>query len=100
MNSIRRTSVVTRERVIGIEILAEVASTIHIRCRDKDMEDDGTRDCKVGSVASREKSMWLRAICHTRERSCLVALRDGCCDNDNATFDSITFCYIGIVCDI
>ena len=44
--------------------------------------------------------MCLRAIYHARERSCLVVLRDGCCDNDNATFDSITFCYIGIVCDI
>ena len=30
-----------------------------------------------------------------RERSCLVALRDGRCDDDDATFDSITFSYIG-----
>ena len=69
---------------------------MHIRCRDKDMEDDGTGDCKVGSIASWEKSMWLRAIYHARERSCLVVLRDGCCDNDDATFESITFSYIGI----
>ena len=84
----------TRKRSVGIKILAEVASTIHIRCRDKDMEDDGTRDCKVGSIASWEKSMWLRAIYHARERSCLVVLRDGCCANDDATFESITFSYI------
>ena len=70
---------------------------MHIRCRDKDMEDDGTRDCKVGSIASWEKSMWLRAIYHARERSCLVVLRDGCCDNDYATSESITFSYIGIL---
>ena len=70
---------------------------MHIRCRDKDMEDDETRDCKVGSIASWEKSMWLRAIYHARERSCLVVLRDGCCDNDDATFESITFSYIGIL---
>ena len=86
MNSIRWTSAVIRERDIDIWIFAEVASTIHIRCRDKDMEDDGTRDCKVGSIAPWEKSMGLRAIYHTRERSCLVALRDGRCDNDAATF--------------
>ena len=35
--------------------------------------------------------MWLRAIYHTRERSCLVTLRDGYYDNDNATFEYITF---------
>ena len=30
---------------------------------------------------------------------CLVALRDGCCDNDDVTFDSIfLFLYIGILC--
>ena len=68
---------------------------MHIRCRDKDMEDDGTRDCKVGSIASWEKSMWLRAIYHARERSCLVVLRDGCCDNDDSTFESIPVLYIG-----
>ena len=44
--------------------------------------------------------MWLRAIYHTRERSCLVALRDGRRDNDDATFESITFSYIGILCKI
>ena len=56
------------------------------------MEDDGTRDCKVGSLASWERSMWLRVIHHSRcERSCLVALRDGRCDNDDAIFESITF---------
>ena len=44
--------------------------------------------------------MWLRAICHTRERSCLAAFRDGRCDNDDATFESITFSYIGILCEI
>ena len=44
--------------------------------------------------------MWLRAIYHTTERSCLVALRDGRCDNDYATFESITFSYIGILCEI
>ena len=60
------------------------------------MENDGTRDCKVGSIASWEKSKGLRAIYHTRERSCLVVLRDGCCDNDNTTFESITFFYTGI----
>ena len=64
------------------------------------MEDDGTRDCKVGSLASSEKSMWLRAIYHARGRNCLVVLRDGCCDNDDATFESITFSYIGILCEI
>ena len=64
------------------------------------MEDDGTRDCKVGSIASWEKSMWLRAIYHARERNCLVVLRDGCCDNDDATFESITLSYIGILCEI
>ena len=30
---------------------------------------------------------------------CLVALRDGCCDNDDVTFNSIfSFLYIGILC--
>ena len=42
--------------------------------------------------------MWLRAINRSRERSCLFALRDGRCDNDDATFKSITFSYIGILC--
>ena len=73
----------TRERGDGIYILAEVASTIHIRCRDKNVEDDGTRDCKIGQIASWEKSMRPRAVYRARERSCLVALRDGCCDNDD-----------------
>ena len=31
-------------------------------------------------------------------RSCLVAFRDGCRDNDDATFDSITCSYVLIVC--
>ena len=44
--------------------------------------------------------MWPRAIYHARERSCLVALRDGRCDNDDATFESITFSYIGTLCEI
>ena len=36
-----------------------------------------------------------------RERAvCLVAIHDGRCDNDNATFESITFSYIGILCGI
>ena len=73
---------------------------MHIRCRDKDMEDYGTRDCKVGSITSWEKSMWLRAIYHARERSSLVALRDGRCVNDDMTFESITFSYTGILCEI
>ena len=65
------------------------------------MEDDGTRDCKVGSLASWEKLMWLRVIYHSRcERSCLVALCDGRCDNDEATFENITFSYIEILCEI
>ena len=64
------------------------------------MEDDGTRDCKVGSIASWEKSMWPRVIFHARERSCLVALRDGRCDNDDETFESITFSYIGTLYEI
>ena len=29
-----------------------------------------------------------------------VALRDGYCDNDDATSESITFSYIGILCGI
>ena len=73
----------TLEPGVRIYILAEVASTTHIRCRDEDVEDDGIRDCKVGSIASWEKSMWLRAIHRSRERSYLVALHDGCCDNDD-----------------
>ena len=40
--------------------------------------------------------MWPRAIYHARERSCLVALRDGRCDNDDETFESITFSYTGV----
>ena len=44
--------------------------------------------------------MWLRAIHHARERSCLVAVRGRCCDDDDATFESITFSYIGILCEI
>ena len=78
-----RTSVVTRERGAGIYTLAEVASTTHIRCRDKDVEGDGARDCKARSTASREKSMQQRAVCRTRGRSCSVALRDGWCGNDD-----------------
>ena len=62
------------------------------------MEDDGTRDCKVGSIASWEKSMWLRAIHHAKERSCLAALRAGRCGNDDETFESITFSYMGTLC--
>ena len=73
----------TRERGAGIYIFAEVASTIHIYCRDKDVEDDGTRNCKVRSTASWEKSMQPRAICRSRDRNHLVAPRDGCCDNDD-----------------
>ena len=61
----------------------EVASTIHVRCRDKDVEDDGTKDCKVGSIASWEKSMWPRANHRSRDRSSLVSLHDGYCDNDD-----------------
>ena len=34
-----------------------ISSIIHIRCRDEDVEADGIRDCKVGSVVSWEKSM-------------------------------------------
>ena len=30
-----------------------------------------------------EKPMWSRANYRSRERSSLVALRDGCCDNDD-----------------
>ena len=44
--------------------------------------------------------MWLRAIHHARDRSCLVAVREGCCDDDDAIFESITFSYIGILCEI
>ena len=29
----------------------------------------------------------------------MVALRDGRCDNDDATFESITFPYVGILCE-
>ena len=42
--------------------------------------------------------MQLRAINRSRERSCMFALRDGRCDNENATLKSNTFSYIGIVC--
>ena len=110
------------------------------------MEDDGTRDCKVGSLASWEKLCgcvsfiirdasavaWSRSATgavtmmtrHSRTlrsptsrfyakyilwdrsgrrgvarslrgRSCLVALRDGRCDNDDAAFDSFPLLYIG-----
>ena len=31
----------------------------------------------------------------SRARSCLVAIRDGRCDNDDATFDSFQVLYIG-----
>ena len=48
---------VIRERGVGIYILAKAASTICICCRDKDAEDDGTRDRKVGSIVSWEKSL-------------------------------------------
>ena len=34
----------------------------------------------------------------SRARSCSVAIRDGRWDNDAATFESITFSYIGILC--
>ena len=44
--------------------------------------------------------MWLRAIYHARVRNCLVVLRDGCCENDDATFESITLSYIEILCEI
>ena len=71
---------------------------MHIRCREKDVENDETGDCKGGSIASWEKAMWLSGINRSRERSCLFALRDGRCDNDDATFKSITFSYIGILC--
>ena len=36
----------------------------------------------------------------SRGRSYLVALRDGYCDNGDATSESITFSYIGILCGI
>ena len=32
---------------------------------------------------------------YSREHSCLVALRDGRCDNDDATFDSFPLLYTG-----
>ena len=32
----------------------------------------------------------------SRARSCLVAIRDGRCDNEDATSESITFSHIGI----
>ena len=51
--------------------------------------------CLCGSVSgSRGVARYSRA------RSCLVAIRDGRCDNDDATSESITFSYIGILCGI
>ena len=51
--------------------------------------------CKYGSVSgSRDVARCLRG------RSCLVALRDGRCGNDDATFESITFSYIELLCGI
>ena len=47
----------TRERDVDIYILAEVTSATHAHCRDKDVEDIGTRECKAGLVASWEKLM-------------------------------------------
>ena len=34
----------------------------------------------------------------SRGRSCLVALRGGCCDNDDAIFDSLPLLYLGGGC--
>ena len=51
--------------------------------------------CSYGSVSG-SRSV---ARC-SRARSCLVAIRDGHWDNDDATSESIAFSYIGILCGI
>ena len=43
----------------------------------------------------RERSGSRGAARYSRGRSCLVAFRDGRCDNDDATFDSLSLLYIG-----
>ena len=41
-------------------------------------------------------AFWSRDVAHhLRGCSCLVALRDGRCDKDDATFDSLPLLYIG-----
>ena len=52
INSKRRTPAVTRERGVGIYILAEVVSASQIRCHDKDVEYYETKESKIGSVVS------------------------------------------------
>ena len=50
-----------------------------------------------GNICQRGGAFWQSGAARcSRARSCLVAIRNGWCDNDDATSESITFSYIGI----
>ena len=49
-----------------------------------------------GIICQRGGAFWqLGAARYSRVRSCSVAIRDGRCDNDDATFDSFPLICIG-----
>ena len=103
-NSRRRTAAVTRERGAGIYILAEVASVIHIRCLDVNVDYYGLvathRSHVLGNICILCGSVLAAVVpLVVREGAVfLVELRDGRCDNDDVTFDSNSFLYIEILC--
>ena len=81
---------------------AQFLNASHDECCDNDDRFVATHRshtlgniCLYGSVSASHGV----ARC-SRARSCLVAIRDGRCDNDDATSESITFSYIGILCGI
>ena len=50
----------------------------------------------MGIYANGGGAFWQSgAARYSRARSCSVAIRDGRCDNDDATFDSFPLIYIG-----
>ena len=94
----------SRERGAGTYILAEVASITHIHCLNVNADGYGLMATHRSHVLGNIYIMWsvLAAVVSlvVRESAvCLVALRDGRCDNDDVTFDSIfSFLHIGILC--
>ena len=70
-------------------------------CGNDDMLVATYRSHALGNICLYGSVSGSRGVARcSRARSCLVAIRDGRCDNDDATFECIMFSYIGILCGI
>ena len=84
-------SVATQDVAPTCAHLTALARTFSSRQLAIDSEDGGARE-----YMSTGGAFWQSGAARcSRARSCSVAIRDGRCDNDDATFDSFPLIYIG-----